>query len=111
MPQDSSVANVERLSGPAVDAAIDDLGLDWQRDGDALIKTVTWLDFADAMHFVGEVALLAEAADHHPDIAIHWNRVDLRLWTHVADGITTRDIDLAGQIDELTPAEATEAAD
>jgi 4a-hydroxytetrahydrobiopterin dehydratase len=109
MPGDSSVAEVERLSGPAVDAAIDDLGLNWRRDGDALIKTVTWEDFAEAMHFVGEVAMLAEAADHHPDIAIHWNRVDLRLWTHVAHGITTQDFDLAGQIDALTPAVAEAA--
>ena len=42
------------------------------------------------MAFVNQVAALAEAEDHHPDIAIHWNRVTLRWWTH-ANAITERD--------------------
>ena len=45
------------------------------------------------MNRVGE---LAEAENHHPDIAIHYNRVTLRWWTHTAGGVTDRDRELAG---------------
>ena len=45
--------------------------------------------------FVAEVALLAEKANHHPDIDIRWNRVTLVLSTHSEGGITFKDLDLA----------------
>jgi 4a-hydroxytetrahydrobiopterin dehydratase len=75
--------------------------LDWERDGDALGKVVTRRDFAEAMVFVNAVAAVAEAANHHPDIAISWDTVTLRLLTHDAGGITQLDLDLAAQIDQL----------
>jgi 4a-hydroxytetrahydrobiopterin dehydratase len=50
---------------------------------------------------VNRVGELAESANHHPDIAIHYNRVVLRWWTHSAGGITDRDRDLAAQVDAL----------
>ena len=52
--------------------------------------------FPAALAFVDEVGALAEAADHHPDIDIRYNRVTLSLVTHDSDGITRRDLDLAG---------------
>lgn len=58
-------------------------------------------DFVEAMKFVNELADLAEAANHHPDIAISWNTVTLRLATHDAGGLTQLDLDLAAQIDGL----------
>ena len=87
------------MSDEDVDRAV--AGLGWERDGDTLVKSVTRRDFAEAMDFVNAVAALAEAADHHPDIAVTWNRVTLRLSTHSAGGITRADIDLAGRIDGL----------
>ena len=89
----------ELMSDDAVDRAV--AGLGWERDGDALVKIVTRRDFAGAMDFVNAVAALAEEANHHPDIAIAWNRVTLRLSTHSAGGITSADVDLAGRIDGL----------
>lgn len=76
-------------------------GLDWERDGGQLRKTVQRKDFAEAMVFVNGVAELAEEANHHPDIAISWNTVVLTLSTHSAGGITQLDVDLAGRIDRL----------
>ena len=76
-------------------------GLQWQREGDALRKTVRRKDFAEAMTFVNQVAGLAEEANHHPDISISWNTVELTLSTHSAGGITQYDLDLAGGIDRL----------
>ena len=89
----------ELLDDDAVNRALD--GLQWERVGDRLEKTVKRKDFAEAMVFVNAVAQLAEDADHHPDLAISWNTVRLALWTHVAGGITQADVDLAGRIDAL----------
>ncbi|MDQ1441177.1 MAG: 4a-hydroxytetrahydrobiopterin dehydratase, partial [Acidimicrobiaceae bacterium] len=64
-------------------------------------KVVTRKDFGEAMQFVNAVALLAEGANHHPDIAISWNRVTLRVTTHDAGGLSRMDMDLAAAIDDL----------
>jgi 4a-hydroxytetrahydrobiopterin dehydratase len=80
----------------------------WAEIDGALEREFRFADFAAAMAFVNEVAALAEAEDHHPDIAIHWNRVTLRWWTHVANAITERDRQLAARTDELAPRDASE---
>jgi 4a-hydroxytetrahydrobiopterin dehydratase len=71
-----------------------------ERDG-ALQKELTFKDFVEALAFVNRVGELAERENHHPDIAIHWNQVTLRWWTHVAGGVTERDHDLAAKTNEL----------
>ncbi len=73
----------------------------WERAGDSITRTVTLGDFRDAMLYVGAVAHLAQAANHHPDIAISWNKVTLTLSTHSAGGLTGADFALAGQISAL----------
>ena len=67
----------------------------WDVVDDALERTFTFEDFLGALAFVNRVAELAESENHHPDIAIHYNRVTLRWWTHTAGGITDRDRELA----------------
>jgi 4a-hydroxytetrahydrobiopterin dehydratase len=54
-----------------------------------------------AMVFVNEVADAAEAAGHHPDIDIRWNKVTLALSSHDEGGLTDRDFQLAARIQEL----------
>ena len=71
----------------------------WARDGDAIRRTSTFADFRTAMIFVNGVAALAEKANHHPDVAIHYNEVTLRMWSHDAGGLTERDFRLARAID------------
>ena len=73
----------------------------WERTGDAITRTVTLGDFRDAVLYVGAVAHLAQAANHHPDIAIAWNKVTLTLSTHSAGGLTGADFSLASQISAL----------
>ena len=90
---------MERLSEEAVDQAA--AGLGWERRGDKLFRLVERADFGAAMEFVNTVAQLAEATNHHPDIAIHWNKVELELWTHTAGGVTQADVDMAGAIEGL----------
>ena len=82
-----------------MDAAL--AGLDWERQGDLLVKVVRRDDFAGALALVNAVGELAEAADHHPDIDIRWNTVTLRLTTHSAGGLTAKDLALAAEIDGL----------
>jgi 4a-hydroxytetrahydrobiopterin dehydratase len=73
----------------------------WERDEDAIVRTVRLADFAAAMAFVNRVAELAETADHHPDITIRWNMVTLTLSTHSAGGLTSKDFELARRVDAL----------
>ena len=73
----------------------------WERVGDSISRTYEFAGFSDAIGFVAQVALLAERADHHPDIDIRWNKVSLALSTHSEGGITARDIDLAAKCDSI----------
>lgn len=67
----------------------------WAEVDDALERTFTFGSFPDALAFVNRVGELAESENHHPDIAIHYDRVTLRWWTHTAGGVTDRDRELA----------------
>ncbi len=67
----------------------------WSLDGETISKTYVVKDFNEAVGFVMRVALIAETADHHPDIDIRWNKVTIALTTHDAGGLTTKDTDLA----------------
>jgi len=87
------------LTDDAVAAGLADL--EWDRAGDAIVKTAVRKDFAAALAWVNRVAELAEERNHHPDIAISWNTVTLTLSTHSAGGLTQLDLDLAAAIDEL----------
>lgn len=73
----------------------------WAEVDRALEREFRFRDFAEALAFVNRVGELAEAEDHHPDIALHWNRVTLRWWTHVRDAITERDVELARLTNDL----------
>ena len=73
----------------------------WTQDHDSIVHTQKLADFKAALLYVGAVAYLAEAANHHPDILIQWNKVTLTLSTHSAGGLTTNDFGLAGQINQL----------
>ena len=73
----------------------------WSRSGKEIKRTFEMKDFVHAMGFVNSVALLAEKANHHPDIDIRWNKVILTLSTHSAGGLTEKDFALAGAIDTL----------
>jgi 4a-hydroxytetrahydrobiopterin dehydratase len=73
----------------------------WVECDGALQRDFVFEDFAEALAFVNRVGELAEDENHHPDIAIHWSRVTLRWWTHVAAAVTERDHDLAAKTNEL----------
>jgi 4a-hydroxytetrahydrobiopterin dehydratase len=71
---------------------------DWKLQGGKLVREWTFKDFVAAMVFVNQVAGIAEAAGHHPDIDIRYNRVQLGLVSHDAGGITQRDAAMAANL-------------
>lgn len=73
----------------------------WLEVSDAIQRTYRFKDFRGSMRFVGAVAKAAEAASHHPDILIRYNKVTLTLSTHDASGITEKDFSLATTCDGL----------
>ena len=74
----------------------------WSHGENAIRKQFQFEDFRGSIAFVDALAELAEAAGHHPDITITYSKVLIVLTTHDAGGVTTRDLDLAAQIDQLT---------
>lgn len=70
----------------------------WAIEKGELVKTFNFKDFLEAMAFVNRVGEAAEAAGHHPDIDIRYNRVRLSLVTHDAGGLTVKDFDLASAV-------------
>lgn len=70
--------------------------------GKALLRTFKFKDFSEAFGFLARVALKAEQADHHPEFTSVWNRVDFRLTSHDAGGVTERDVKLAEAINRLS---------
>ena len=73
-------------------------------DGKALERTYRFKDFAEAFAFLTRVAAHAEAVDHHPEFTSVWNRVEFRLTSHDAGGVTERDVALAQAIERLVQA-------
>ena len=73
----------------------------WSLENGEITQTFERKDFKDALLLVGAVAFLAEAANHHPDIDIRWNKVTLTLSTHSAGGLTAADFSLARRISAL----------
>jgi 4a-hydroxytetrahydrobiopterin dehydratase len=72
-----------------------------ENGGKALTRTFKFKDFSEAFGFLTKVALHAEKVDHHPEFTNVWNRVDFRLTTHSAGGVTEKDRDLAEMINQL----------
>ena len=69
----------------------------WSEVDGALQREFRFANFAEALAFVNRVGELAESENHHPDVAISWNRVTLRWSSHDADAITDRDRDMAAR--------------
>ena len=93
----------EKLDAAARDTALATLNGWTLVDGrDAISRTFTFGDFNAAFGFMSRAALKAEAMDHHPEWFNVWNKVDVKLSTHDAGGLTALDMELAAFMDRLT---------
>ena len=93
---------VPAMAPAQVDEAVRSLD-GWDvRDGHRrLHKHHRFQDFREAMRFVDAMADLAEAEGHHPDFAVHYDTVDVTLWTHAVGGLSENDFILAAKLDRL----------
>lgn len=73
----------------------------WERQGDAIEKQFEFDDFSGSVAFVDRITPVANEMNHHPDLAISWNKVTVTLTTHSEGGLTANDFELAGRIDSL----------
>ena len=76
----------------------------WALKSNALVRTLAFPSFADAIAFVTRLAFEAEAADHHPDLNVNYKKVTVRWTTHSEGGITARDREMAMQTSSLASA-------
>jgi 4a-hydroxytetrahydrobiopterin dehydratase len=80
-------------------------GLDgWERAGDAIERVFELDDFKGSVDFVNRLTPEAEDMNHHPDLAISWNKVTVTIATHSEGGLTANDFELARRIATLAPS-------
>ncbi len=70
-------------------------------DNRKLHKQYKFKDFRQALAFVVKMGMVAEAEDHHPDFTVHYNLVDVTLWTHTVGGLSENDFIVAAKVDQL----------
>ena len=89
--------------GPAEVAALLPQLAGWQviDDNGKLRKRFVFPEFKPAIAFVNRMADLAEAEGHHPDFEVHYNKVDVSIWTHAIHGLSENDFILAAKLDRL----------
>jgi 4a-hydroxytetrahydrobiopterin dehydratase len=92
---------IKKFTAAELDAALQSLPA-WKRHGrrDAIRRLFAFDDFAQAFAFMTQVAMMAEKRNHHPEWSNVYNKVDIVLTTHDAQGVTRRDIELARYADE-----------
>lgn len=76
----------------------------WSYDGDnkSINKKYSFEDFNEAFGFMSRIAMYAESKNHHPEWFNVYNKVDVRLSTHDASGVTEKDIDMARFMDQVS---------
>jgi 4a-hydroxytetrahydrobiopterin dehydratase len=72
----------------------------WEYQDNSLRKLFRFKEFMDGIRFIGRVAEMAEAADHHPDIHVNYTRVTFICSTHSDGGVTDKDVRLAREIEQ-----------
>ena len=92
--------SISRLTDAEVSALLAELpGWSLREDGKAIVRTFRFADFNEAFGFMTRVAIYADKADHHPEWFNVYNRVEMTLTTHDADGLSARDAAMARVIE------------
>ena len=90
-----------KLEADAVRTALETLdGWSLREDGLAIVKAYKFASFAEAFGFMAECALAAEKLNHHPEWLNVYSRVEVKLTTHDAGGLTDHDVKLAKAMDK-----------
>jgi 4a-hydroxytetrahydrobiopterin dehydratase len=86
------------LSDEAIDRQLPD---DWERDGDAIVRTYEFDDYLEGVAFATEVAEISEEEFHHPTLTIGYKTVAVEFTSHEEGGVTEKDVDMAERCDEV----------
>ena len=96
----SAYANTAPLTQSEIDRQIQTVP-QWQQEGQTITRTFEFKNFVEAIAFVEQLVEPAEAAQHHPDLAISYNKVTVSLTSHDAGGLTAKDFELAQTISQI----------
>lgn len=99
-PTNDAMTTLTPLSKEELNVALSQIS-DWSIKDGKLHRQFQFASFVEAFGFMSSVALVAEAAGHHPEWFNVYNRVTIDLTTHDAGGITSKDIELASKVDKL----------
>jgi len=72
---------------------------DWQFNSEGIEKKFQFKNFTEALGFIVKVGVVSEKMNHHPELFNVYNKVNIRLTTHDASGVTDKDFKLASEID------------
>ena len=72
----------------------------WRLENGAIVREYPTDGWPTTLMLVNAIGFFAEAADHHPDLAVSWGKVQVKLWTHSAGGVTASDVELARLIEQ-----------
>ena len=73
----------------------------WDYDNKKLKKTYELKNFSESIKFVNEIANIANSLNHHPEININFNQVEIKIGSVELNGVTTKCVNLGIQIDNL----------
>ena len=90
----------QKLSSAMITQQLDQLP-EWTLDETKLYRHLIFEDFIEAFGFMTQVALLAEAMDHHPEWSNVYKTVEVTLTTHDVGGLSDLDLTLASKLDSL----------
>jgi 4a-hydroxytetrahydrobiopterin dehydratase len=90
----------ELLTDAEVEKGLTDLD-GWNAEGKTIKTTKTFDGFVSAVEFVNKLVEPAEAAGHHPDLEISYNKVTITLTSHDAGGLTEKDFEMAKTISKI----------
>ncbi|HPF61000.1 MAG: 4a-hydroxytetrahydrobiopterin dehydratase [Gemmatimonadetes bacterium] len=82
----------------------------WRHENGWLRREYATDGWRTTMLVTNAIAFLAEAGNHHPDLGVHWGKVEVSLQTHSAGGITDKDLQLAAEIERLVTWQPTAGA-
>ena len=92
------------MAGTTLPQELHDAGWNLADDGKSIGRTFKFRTFRDALAWMVRAGFEAEAMDHHPEWRNVYNRVEVRLTTHDADGLTDKDVELARRMQRTAPS-------
>lgn len=76
----------------------------WEARDEKLYRKFKFKNFVEAMKFVNKMAEIAEEEGHHPDFTVHYNQVEVVIWTHAIGGLSENDFILAAKSGAISPS-------